>query len=597
MKLSKIIVDGMHRTVHAEYDFSNLTYFTGRNGAGKSTILQAIQYALLGYFPNGGKTKDAIFAHSNGSKMSVKLIFDNGFELCRSIERVKSKLVETLTPEGFEAESLIGNIILPILNYSEFVTMTANKLKDWYIGFLPTADGDISLSAQMDTVVRQSGINQLLDNDFVLQHTYEASRVPTTLENVRQFNDKFKEELSGYKSELARIQHTIQSLVFYDDCDMSASIDDIQLMISANQDKVSEMRKIAEHLRYNNSCSANIARYQADILSDYDLEMKSSRLSALQGNVSLKKSRMQDSEKRLVELQVKDKSVSEVIAGDGICPYQRDRCQTIVGLIQKMKTERDEMRQEICILRSKLHDDEMSVSADTAEIKALQNELAKHSSAQQRIQEIRNGFFTDCADYDIDGVTELISDLEKQQHQYSDQIAQIKANNRYNQLVSQMEAEKYKTEQCIEILKLWIKLTDVNGLQSQIMRKPFENFAAKMSDILSGFYENGVEAHFHITEKANDFSFGVIRDSQYVEYDHLSSGEKCIYTFAMLIAMTKCAAPQLPVVMIDDFLDHLDDEMVEKCFKTLSNINDVQIIIAGVKPCESAKAYMVEVQR
>jgi recombinational DNA repair ATPase RecF len=65
----------------------------------------------------------------------------------------------------------------------------------------------------------------------------------------------------------------------------------------------------------------------------------------------------------------------------------------------------------------------------------------------------------------------------------------------------------------------------------------------------------------------------------------------------MLIAMQKYSSSDLKIIMVDDFLDHLDDVMVEHLFKTLSTEDEVQFIIAGVKACDAAAPYIVEVQK
>ena len=64
MKIKSIYIDGLHNAVNKTYDFGDMVYIFGHNGAGKSTILQAIQFALLGYFPGTAKTKEAMLRHS-----------------------------------------------------------------------------------------------------------------------------------------------------------------------------------------------------------------------------------------------------------------------------------------------------------------------------------------------------------------------------------------------------------------------------------------------------------------------------------------------------------------------------------------------------
>ena len=212
MKLSSISIHGMHRVTDATYDLSDITYFYGKNGAGKSTIMQAIQLGILGYIPGTDKTNTAIFKHSNGPMMSVCLLFDDGTEILRQWFRDGKGVKNTITtkPEGFDVESLLGNRTLPICNFNEFIGMTANKLKDWFVEFLPKSSKSIDWGAELKAVAPTVEIidKSLLDDAVGL---LEGEQVIARLKN---FNAICKENMSVLKGDIQRIDHTIQSLVY-----------------------------------------------------------------------------------------------------------------------------------------------------------------------------------------------------------------------------------------------------------------------------------------------------------------------------------------------------------------------------------------------
>lgn len=153
----------------------------------------------------------------------------------------------------------------------------------------------------------------------------------------------------------------------------------------------------------------------------------------------------------------------------------------------------------------------------------------------------------------------------------------------------------------VEILKVWCKLTDVNGLQSKLMKAPFDNLANKMSEYIYKFFEGTGKfksAAFMLTEKANSFSFGVTDSTgTYIEFDLLSSGEKCLYTLAMLLCIVEVSDSPLKLVMIDDLLAHLDTAIIKDCFSTLYSISTVHVLLAGVQDClhSNADEFVVEV--
>ena len=66
MKVKSVGISGMHNVTKQTYNFDNVNYLYGLNGAGKSTILQAIQLGILGYIPGTAKRPADIFKHANG---------------------------------------------------------------------------------------------------------------------------------------------------------------------------------------------------------------------------------------------------------------------------------------------------------------------------------------------------------------------------------------------------------------------------------------------------------------------------------------------------------------------------------------------------
>ena len=49
------------------------------------------------------------------------------------------------------------------------------------------------------------------------------------------------------------------------------------------------------------------------------------------------------------------------------------------------------------------------------------------------------------------------------------------------------------------------------------------------------------------------------------------------------------------VLIVDDMLDHLDDQRANQVFDGLANIKDIQVIIAGVKGSENLPSYVIQV--
>ena len=147
MKIKSIYINGLHNAVNKTYEFNDIVYLFGSNGAGKSTVLQAIQFALLGYIPGTAKnSKEALLRHSPTGSIEIKLSLEDGsgipILITRKTTAKENKL--TLLPEGLDIASITDEIELPIFNFNEFVGQTANKLKEYFIkNVLPTSNGEL----------------------------------------------------------------------------------------------------------------------------------------------------------------------------------------------------------------------------------------------------------------------------------------------------------------------------------------------------------------------------------------------------------------------------------------------------------------------
>ena len=221
MKIKEITITGMHKVVNKTYQLNDsVTYFVGENGAGKSTILEAIQLALLGYIPGYAKTNESIMKHASGPMMSVELKLDNDISINRMWMRSGATVKSTLNVEGYDKETLpdlIGNIELPVFNFNEFKSLTANKLKDWFITFLPPSDDNLDIVDRL----RQSVTDRNIDVTHMLDEvdSWIKTSENTGLELVRALNTKFKDDQTYVKGKVTQLESTIQSLVKYDDID------------------------------------------------------------------------------------------------------------------------------------------------------------------------------------------------------------------------------------------------------------------------------------------------------------------------------------------------------------------------------------------
>lgn len=269
MKIKYITIEGMHKVQKVTYNFDSMNYFHGHNGAGKSTAMEAIQLALLGYIPLTGKTKESIYKHSNGRILAVTCGIDNDgspIKVTRvwagTPSNVKSSV--EIEPAGLDLSALIGELELPIFNFNEFIGMTANKLKDWFINFLPSEYSKVNWKDTIKKCLEDSA-TELSDEEIdMLINNVEEYKLKG-VEEVRKFNEILKAILSAKKADLVRIQNSIQTLVYYDDCDASLTLEEVNSKINELNQMLSASHKASLVTASNNKIETEIQRITSEL--------------------------------------------------------------------------------------------------------------------------------------------------------------------------------------------------------------------------------------------------------------------------------------------------------------------------------------------
>ena len=631
MRITNVTIEGMHHVLRKSYDLTNnLTYLHGPNGAGKSTVLQAIQLALLGYIPGTSKaSKEAIFKHSNGHALAVTLQIENDAGEPISVSRVwsgtKSNIssTATITPDGYDIHSIIEELELPIFNFSEFLGLTANKMKDWFIDFLPSQDMSIDWKQVLTDSATEAGYHVTDADELVDKSTNYINNLGTTGSDlVRDANTYFKDCLSFAKDELKRANSTIQSLIFYDDLDNSIDPGEIKANIKKYETLKADRASYAAMAKRNKSIEVQLASYSDCTAESFD---KDARYTYAAAQIDDCNEAIRVAQESIIKLQNQSADIAAEIAiinsngadisatirteqviatSDGICPFTKSKCDSVQPLIESYKqdiidlsqqleeiretltakkAEKDEIEKQINELHNQVDTNHRFVAAHTSTLGDIKNRYAMIQNLKSQISIIPE--FDDTVDYDS-----IIADLQEQ-------LAKLTANAQYNQLIDKLTANKYQIEQEIIAFNAWIKLTGVNGLQNDDSAiKPFLDLQDDMNTYLQIVFGGDVTSKFNLEAKANSFSFGIERDGVYIPYTLLSSGEKCMYTLALMMSLVKVSKSPLKLIMVDDLLDHLDDVNIDKLFNALVNVKDIQMIFAGVKPVSTSN-ITVEVTR
>lgn len=597
MKIKSIYIDGLHNAVNEIYGFGDIVYIFGNNGVGKSTILQAIQFALLGYIPGTAKnSKEALLRHSPKGEIVVILTLDDVTITRKLIRKGDKDYSEVITqPVGYDISTITNELELPIFNFSEFVGQTANKLKEYFIkNILPTANGDLDWRQILTDSVADCNF---ADKDAIIDYGMSVlgDLDGSVLDQVVEANSKFKADQSFNKSELQRLQNTVDSLIYYDD--YVGSTDPVAL----NTEILACNALRDQAIKYETAVSATKSsqeelsslEHQITVLGGregYDYCVKS--LDQLNGEQDALSQEINTKREQLAALNASDSASEFIINSKGICPYTKGSCKSILSEIDNIRNNSAAAKATKVELTQEIQRLEGEIAINKASINNFKDTIAKYENTWNRIDVLEKtvGEIPERPNTDK-SVPELTAEIDR----LTLDMTKLQANIQYNDTIESLTAKKFDLELRGSALSKWVKITDTNGLQTTLMQAPFE----ELSNTLTGYIQNmygrsDIKAHFNISTKANSFSFGLIRNYTYIPYDMLSSGEKCLYSLALMICIVNHGNSPLKLLLCDDMFDHLDSSAIENTFAALKGIKDIQFIFAGVKDCKNAQDVMLK---
>lgn len=600
MKIKSVYIDGLHNAVNKTYEFGDIVYIFGHNGAGKSTILQAIQFALLGYIPGTNKTKEAILRHSPKNNISVKVTLldgDNEIDIQRNIN--KNGNFKTVVPETYDIDSIVRDLELPIFNFNEFVGQTANKLKEYFIkNILPTVDNVLDWEKILSDSIADCNFE---DKDEILK--YGMSLIPAIdntgeiLNQVIQANAKFKEEQSFNKSEIQRLQNTIDSLIYYDDYVGPTNVDALNaelLSLGAIRDQMLRYESAKQSLEANKTKLDSLTDRFATLGGDEGYRyLVDTSLPAMKDERDALISNIEKCKAEYAQLKSSYDADAKIIDSKGICPYTQKSCESLLSQTEDLIANNELRDLDILELQGTISKLNHSKDEYDRNIKNTEAGISEYDMLYGQINALKQSL---SVLPDKPNTDKTLVEINAEIDRLTEDKSKLQANLRYNATIDDLTNMKYEAELQNTALAAWIKATDTNGLQTSLMKKPFEDLADMMTEYIQQMYGNAdLKAHFNVESKANSFSFGLILNEVYIPYDMLSSGEKCLYALALMICIVNNGKSPLKLLLLDDAFDHLDSDAIESTFATLKNITGVQFIFAGVNSCSNAEDILLNI--
>lgn len=522
-----------------QLDKSKSTLIVGANGAGKSTILDALSFALFGK-PHRNINKPQLVNTINNKDCRVELQFGNGSASYKVVRGIKPAVFEIWkngvmineNAHATEYQKILEQNIIK-LNHKSFHQIVVLGSSS-FVPFMQLTGGnrreviedllDINVFSKMSSIVKEKTSilkDRLKDNGYnldILKNKIEAQQ--KYIRDIAQINEteinEKKTKIESVQKEIGALQHSNQELSEF---------------IQANADEVKKQ------LRIGNNEKQVILHTQAEQSQRIKAIVKDSKFYADNDEcpTCTQKIEVNFKEKKVADL----KEQARLLAADG------ETLSSKAQVVQDMLDATGAIAEELRTNQSKINGNNQAIKTLQDQIKSLTNDILRLQG--------REG--------DLSGANADLIDMHSKKEELVETKASISDDWAYNTVMSEMLKDTgIKTK----IIKQYIPV--INQLVNQYLQ------------VLDFYVSFDLDESFKETIKSRH------RDT--FSYDSFSEGEKqridlaLLFTWRMIAKMKNSVATNLLILdeTFDSSLDHDGVDNLTKILYTLDEATNTFII-------------------
>ena len=513
-------------------DSVSTTLIVGGNGAGKSTMLDALSFGLFGK-PYRNINKPQLINSINNKDCKVEVEFTVGPNQYKVVRGMKPTVFEihrngetfNETSHAREFQKMLEQNILK-LNHKSFHQIVVLGSSS-FVPFMQLAAAqrreviedllDINIFSKMNGILKEN-ISTIKDRIQDKSHQVDLvrSKIEMQRKYIRDIKNLNEEKIREKQTEITAQEDTIGSL--------NDQNEKIQETLQTTYDQTEELLRVANE-------SAGVARGESAGL------------------------------KKEISTLVKE---SKFFDENDVCPTCTQ--QITEDIKHEKKTEITKKAEEVQSSYQKVNDDIKTYQKQVEELTAQAGEQRKLNS------ELNEN------NLKISWAHKTIAKLEKEITQVSDTKTNIvEASNELDNYIDEKDSliiEKMELDQEHDYSKAMMEMLKDTGIKTKIIRQ----YLPVMNKYINNYLQTlDFFVHFELDEAFNETIRSRHRDS--FSYDSFSEGEKqridlaLLFTWRQIARMKNSVATNL-LVLDETFDSSLDNDGIENLFKIIYSLGE-----------------------
>ena len=587
-----------HFNFEKEISFEpSLNILTGPNFVGKTSVLEALQFALTGVFTSHKSDSNKMWIYSDADHASLELSFSHDATeyIVRRILKprtgkndITDELFQLVNGEekSITSGSSVTEFIQKIIPWSKYTLNKIMFLTDEVVTDIATGQKEIFKSLKDLLSFEEAKIYSNKLTSDLKDFSDKAKGIEKRLKDFKESNTDLDKQKNELEASIVKQVKVVK--------DLDAKF----LLKNKEKEKIIDLKnKRDEILKLKAELTNILSSLQISTISDLD-----SQIQSVKTDLETKRKEQIDGTTKIGELNGQIKSSTDILtilshSSEPACPV----CNKTMSESEKnsisdrLTTKISSFQAEINTFNTKLGDIRKFISEFQSKEQLLINQKQKYDTKSALLVDKSKGF-DESVDYpqQYEDIKNTLSELDEQLKTERNSLDSLNSKL----LTIEKEIEFHKEDLPRKLREAWtnwhkanITLEALKLTENEFILKKLHAIQDEIKDHWSTFQENPIDVLLG-TQKGIEIKLK--RDTKEFEIQELSGSEKRIFILLIVLLLNK-SVYKSPIQTIDEPFEPLDPINVQKLENFLIGLaSDHQIICTAIEPFTSEKCNIIE---